>query len=76
MLFVQQMELVVLVDSNEQLPYNAYIIDAIHNVVCYEDVTSKLLVVSMYVTACPIIWFKPNSRASSHCKHERVLFHG
>ena len=26
--------------------------------------------------ARPIICFKPNSRASSHCKHERALFHG
>ena len=39
-------------------------------------ITSIPLVVPMYVTACPIICFKPNSKASSHCKHKRALFHG
>ena len=54
----------------------AYISGAIQSVVCHEEVTSIPLVVPMYVTACPIICFKPNSKASSHCKHERALFHG
>ena len=38
-------------------------------------ITSIPLVVPMYVTACLIICFKPNSKASSHCKHKGVLFH-
>ena len=37
---------------------------------CVPSVTSKPLVVPMYVTACPIICFKLNWKASSHCKHE------
>ena len=54
----------------------AYISGAIQSVVCRQVVTSIPLVVSMYATACPIICFKPNSKVSSHCKHERALFHG
>ena len=54
----------------------AYISGAIQSVMCREEVTSIPLVVPMYVTACPIICFKPNSKASSHCKHEKALFHG
>ena len=60
----------------------AYISGAVQSVVCRQEVTSIPLVVPMYVTAClyvtacPIIYFKPNSKASSHCKHERALFHG
>ena len=47
----------------------------IQSVVCRQEVTSIALVAPMYVTACPIICFKPNSKASSHCKHEGALFH-
>ena len=54
----------------------AYISGAVQSVVCCQEVTSIPLVVPMFVTACPIICFKPNSKASSHCKHERALFHG
>ena len=54
----------------------AYISDAIQSVVCHQEVTSIPLVVPMYVTACLIICFKPNSKASSNCKHEGALFHG
>ena len=46
------------------------------SVVCRQEVTSKALVVPMYVAARLITCFKPNSRASSHCKHERALFRG
>ena len=49
----------------------AYISGAIQSAV----ITSIPLVVPMYVTACLIICFKPNSKASSHCKHKGVLFH-
>ena len=52
-----------------------YISGAIQSVVCRQEVTSIPLVVPMYVTACLIIYFKPNSKASSHCKHEGALFH-
>ena len=38
-------------------------------------ITSMPLVVPVYVTACLIICFKPNLKASSHCKHEGALFH-
>ena len=54
----------------------AYISGAVQSVVCHQEVTSIQLVVPMYVTACLIICFKPNSKALSHCKHKRALFHG
>ena len=54
----------------------AYISGAIQSVVCLQVVTSIPLVVPMYVTACTIICFKPDSKASSHCKHKMALFHG
>ena len=38
--------------------------DAVQSVLCHQDSTSNLVVVPLYVTACPIICFK----ASSHCK--------